>query len=34
MSVFTKDYWVKEFPEGYDECFICNETSCKKCPYL
>jgi hypothetical protein len=32
MSIFTKDFWVKEFPY-HDECFVCNKISCEDCPY-
>lgn len=32
-TVFTKDFWVKEFPEQYPaECFDCNNESCEGCP--
>lgn len=31
-AVFTKDYWVQEFPDIYDdECFMCNKGSCEGC---
>ncbi len=34
-EVFTKEFWVKEFPEYYhEECSMCHKTSCKGCPYL
>jgi hypothetical protein len=32
MSIFTKGFWVQEFPKDYDDkCFMCNESSCEDC---
>ena len=34
-DVFTKEFWVSEFPDSYaDECFMCNESSCENCIVL
>lgn len=31
-SVFTKKFWVSEFPNvPDDECFMCNKQTCEGC---
>ncbi|MFW9872275.1 MAG: hypothetical protein ACFFG0_04160 [Candidatus Thorarchaeota archaeon] len=35
FSVFTKDFWLQEFPDIYnDECLMCNEGTCEGCSLL
>ena len=32
-EVFTKDFWLQEFPDYYPpECLDCNKGSCEGCP--
>ena len=32
-SVFSKKFWVSEFPNiPDDECFMCNNQTCEGCP--
>jgi hypothetical protein len=34
-SIFTKKFWVSEFPNiPDDECFMCNKQTCEGCPVV
>ena len=34
-SIFTKEFWITEFPDCYEpECFDCNKGNCEGCDYL
>jgi len=34
-GIFTKEYWVSEFPSSYPpECFDCRKMKCLGCEYL